>query len=71
MFLKDQTIKAAKLAGVLPPSTANSSSLAADHPDYMDPTPEQYIASVMTQFEEASSLLQASGLELQSCFFAF
>ena len=29
----------------------------------MDPTPEQYIASVMAQFEEASSLLQASGLE--------
>ena len=63
MFLKDQTIKAAKLAGVMPPSTADSSGLAADHPDYMDPTPEQYIASVMTQFNEASSLLQASGLE--------
>ena len=63
MFLKDQTIKAAKLAGVLPQSTADSSGLAADHPDYMDPTPEQYIASVMAQFEEASSLLQASGLE--------
>ena len=63
LFLKDQTIKAAKLAGVLPPSTANSPNLAADHPDYMDPTPEQYISSVITQLEEAWSLLQASGLE--------
>ena len=42
LFLKDQTIKAAKLAGVLPPSTTNSPNLTADHPNYVDPTPEQY-----------------------------
>ena len=63
LFLKDQTVKAAKLAGVMPLSATDSSILAADHPDYVQPTPEQYISSVMTQFEEASSSLQASGLE--------
>ena len=63
LFLKDQTVKAAKLAGVMPLSATTSTNLAADHPDYVQPTPEQYIASVITQFEEASSLLQASGFE--------
>ena len=63
LFLKDQTVKVAKLAGVLPQSAMTSSGLAADHPDYVQPTPEEYIASVMAQFEEASASLQASGLE--------
>jgi hypothetical protein len=36
----------------------------ADHPDYVQTTPEQYISSVMSQFEEASASLQASGLHL-------
>ena len=47
----------------MPLSATDSSILAADHPDYVQPTPEQYISSVMTQFEEASSSLQASGFE--------
>ena len=63
LFLKDQTVKAAKLAGVMPLSVNDSINLAADHPEYISPTPEQYISSVMTQFEEASSSLQASGFE--------
>ena len=63
LFLKDQTVKAAKLAGVMPLSATNSTDLAADHSEYVQPTPEQYISSVMTQFEEASSSLQASGFE--------
>ena len=63
LFLKDQTVKAAKLAGVMPLSATDSTDLAADHPEYVPPTPEQYISSVMTQFEEASSSLQASGFE--------
>ena len=63
LFLKDQTVKAAKLAGVMPLSANDSTNLAVDHPEYIPPTPEQYISSVMTQFEEASSSLQASGFE--------
>ena len=63
LFLKDHTVKAAQLAGVLPMSTTSSQDLAEDHPEYNEPTPEAYISSVMTQFEEASSLLQASGFE--------
>ena len=63
LFLKDQTLKAARLAGVMPASATNTTDLAADHPDYVQPTPEQYISSVMSQFEEASSALQASGFE--------
>ena len=63
LFLKDQTVKAAKLAGVMPLSATDSTDLAADHPEYVPPTPEQYISSVMTQFKEASSSLQASGFE--------
>ena len=63
LFLKDQTVKAAKLAGVLPLSAVTSTNLAAEYPEYVQPTPEQYIASVIIQFKEASSLLQASGFE--------
>ena len=63
LFLKDQTTKAAKLAGIIPDSWEDQTTLAEDHPDYEQPTPEQYISSVQTQFEEASALLQASGLE--------
>ena len=63
LFLKDQTTKAAKLAGIIPESGEDQTTLAEEHPDYEQPTPEQYISSVQTQFEEASALLQASGLE--------
>ena len=63
LFLKDQTVKAAKLAGILPENTKDDIELTKDHPEYRPPTPEQYISSVQTQFEEACSLLQASGLE--------
>ena len=63
LFLKDQTTNAAKIAGVMPQNTANSTQLAEDHPEYIQPTPEEYISSVKTQFEEASALLQASGFE--------
>ena len=63
LFLKDQTVKAAKLAGVMPTSALTTTELAMDHPEYIHPTPEQYISSVMTQFEEASASLQQSGLE--------
>ena len=63
LFLKDQTVKAAQLAGVMPPTSIDLPKIAADHQDYIQPTPEQYISSVITQFEEASSLLQASGFE--------
>ena len=63
LFLKDQTVKAAKLAGILPEDKEEKTMLTKDHPEYTQPTPEQYISSVQTQFEEACSLLQASGLE--------
>ena len=65
LFLKDQTVEAAKMAGLLKEdnNTNTSQQLASDHPEYIDPTPEEYISSVSQQFEEASSLLQATGLE--------
>ena len=63
LFLKDQTVNAAKLAGVMPENSKNDIELTEDHPDYRQPTPEQYISSVQEQFDEACSLLQASGLE--------
>ena len=47
----------------MPPTSIDLPNIAADHQDYIQPTPEQYISSVITQFEEASSLLQASGFE--------
>ena len=34
-----------------------------EHPEYIEPTPEEYVSSVQQQFEHASSLLQATGLE--------
>ena len=63
LFLKDQTVKAAKLAGIMPHSKEESTELTENHPDSQQPTTEQYISAVQTQFEEALSLLQASGLE--------
>ena len=63
LFLKDQTVKAAKLAGIMQDTAEEVSNITIDHPEYLQPTPEQYISSVQTQFEQASSLLQASGLE--------
>ena len=64
MFLQEQTVQAAKLAGLLPKHTSiNASSLAIQQDDYIQPTPKEYISSVVTQFEQASSLLQASGLD--------
>ena len=63
LFLKDQTVKAAKLAGIMKDNNENDIELTEDHPEYRPPTPEQYISSVQTKFEEACSLLQASGLE--------
>ena len=65
LFLKDQTVSAAKMAGLLKQDNNNEHNhhLASDEPEYMDPTPEEYISSVSQQFEEASSLLQATGLE--------
>ena len=64
LFLKEQTVKAAKLAGVMPSTASSSAStLAKDHPDYSPPTPEEYISIVQDQFEQASSLLQESGLD--------
>ena len=63
LFLKDQTVKAAKLAGLMPNTTTNTSNLAKDQSEYYQPTPEEYVSSVQNQFEQVSSLLQASGLE--------
>ena len=64
LFLKDQTVKAAKLAGVMPSiASSSASTLAKDHPYYSTPTPEEYISSVQDQFNQASSLFQASGLD--------
>ena len=63
LFLKDQTVKAAKLAGIMKDTNEDATELTEDHPEYRPPTPEQYISSVQTKFEEACSLLQASGLE--------
>ena len=62
LFLKDQTVRAAKLAGLLPERSEENIELT-NNPDYKQPTPEQYISSVQTQFDEACSLLQASGLQ--------
>ena len=63
LFLKDMTVQVAKLAGILPESAVSTTNIAANSADFIDPTPEEYIASVEHQFQEASSLLQASGLE--------
>jgi hypothetical protein len=63
LFLKDQTVKATKLAGIMPDNKKEESNLTINHPNYDQPTPEEYISSVQTQFDQASSLLQASGLE--------
>ena len=62
LFLKDQTVEAAKLAGLLKEKDIiTSGQLATVHPEYIEPTPEEYISSVLQQFEHA--LLQATGLE--------
>ena len=63
LFLKDMTVSAAKMAGVLPESAVSATNIAANSAEFIEPTPEEYIASVVHQFQEASSLLQASGLE--------
>ena len=64
LFLKDQTVKAAELAGVIKNKhNYNSCHLAADDPEYIQPSPEEYISSIQNQFEHASSLLQATGLD--------
>ena len=63
LFLKDQTVKAAKLAGIMHECSQENVELTEDHPEYRPPTPELYISLVQNQFEEACSLLQASGLE--------
>ena len=64
LFLKDQTVKAAKMAGILKDDDKIiSNELAMDHPEYIEPTPEEYVSSVVQQFEHASSLLQATGLD--------
>ena len=64
IFLKDQTVQAARMAGILKDNdTIISNELAIDHPEYIEPTPEEYVSSVVQQFEHASSLLQATGLE--------
>ena len=64
LFLQDQTVQAAQMAGVMPStSSLNPSSLTANDAEYSRPTPEEYVSSVLHQFEQASSLLQASGLE--------
>lgn len=64
LFLKDQTVQAAKMAGILKKDdTIISGELAIDHPEYIEPTPEEYVSAVVQQFEHASSLLQATGLE--------
>ena len=48
LFLKDKTVKAAKMAGLLKEdnNTNTSQQLASDQPEYMDPTPEEYISSM-------------------------
>ena len=63
LFLKDQTVKAAKLAGIMHEDSKENVELTEDHPDYRPPTPKQYISLVKDQFEEACSLLRTSGLE--------
>jgi hypothetical protein len=60
LFLKDQIVRAAT---VMPDIASSASTLSKDHPEYSQPTPEEYISSVQDQFEQASSLLQASGLD--------
>ena len=64
LFLKDMTVSAAQLAGLIPTTAvATTTDRACDYSEFLEPTPEEYVASVVQQFEEASSLLQASGLE--------
>ena len=51
LFLKDQTVKAAKMAGILKDDDKIiSNELAMDHPEYIEPTPEEYVSSVVQQF---------------------
>ena len=64
LFLKDQTVQAAKMAGIIKDNDKiTSNELAMDHPEYIEPTPEEYVSAVVQQFEHASSLLQATGLD--------
>ena len=46
LFLKDMTVKVAKMAGILPESAVSTTNIAANSADFIDPTPEEYIASV-------------------------
>ena len=64
MFLKDISVSAAKLAGLMPETASvSASNLAKDSLDYIEPTPQQYIDNVQALFNQACSLLQASGLD--------
>ena len=64
LFLKDQTVRAAQMAGLMKDDVPISESALAKHdPQYNNPTPQEYVSSITTQFEQASSLLQATGLE--------
>ena len=47
MFLKDISVSAAKLAGLMPETASvSASNLAKDSLDYIEPTPQQYIDNV-------------------------
>ena len=50
----------------MPDSKEESTELIENHPDSQQPTTEQYISAVQTQFEEVLSLLQVSGFENQT-----
>ena len=64
MFLKDVSVSVAKLAGLMPnTASVSASELARDSPDYIEPTPQQYIDKIKALFTQACSLLQASGLD--------
>ncbi len=63
LFLKHQTVQAAKMAGLIKKETQEQICNLANVEEYTEPTPQEYISSVQKQFEQASSLLQASGLE--------
>ena len=64
IFLKNQTVKAAQMAGLMKKqNNYDSNHLAESDPEYIQPSPEEYISSIQDQFEHASSLLQATGLD--------
>ena len=51
LFLKDMTVSAAQLAGLIPTTAlATATTKACNYSEFLELTPEEYIASVVHRF---------------------